>query len=170
MNALVVYESMFGNTEAIARAVAEGLGIGFEVTVADVRAMPVVGDTDLLVVGAPAHAFGVGPYRTRVVATWHGMAKVRVREVGLREYLGCSPWLPQVRAAAFDTNLYKPSLPGSAARMADRRLRVLGCTMVAAAESFHLAGIKGPLVDGELDRARRWAGTLAGTMRPVLPL
>jgi hypothetical protein len=170
MKAFVVYESIHGNTEAIARAVAEGLAIGFEVTVADARTMPAVGDTDLLVVGAPAHAFSVGPYRTRAVATWHGMTKVRVREVGLREYLGCSPWLLQVRAAAFGTNLDKPSLPGSAARMADRRLRALGCSMVAAAESFHLAGITGPLVDGELDRARRWAGTLADTMRPALPL
>lgn len=165
MKALIVYESMFGNTGEIARAVAEGLEAGgCDVTVADVHTMPAIGDNDLLVVGAPTHAFSLSRPRTRADAARQGTVKAGAAEVGLREYLDCSPWLDGVHAAAFDTKVKKPSLPGSAARKAYRRLRGLGCHMVAPAESFHVLGTTGPLADGEPDRARRWAGSLAAGM------
>ncbi|MEV4283420.1 flavodoxin family protein [Actinoplanes xinjiangensis] len=163
MRALVVYESMFGNTEAIARAIAEGLEADFDVTVADVRTMPPFGDTDLLVIGAPTHAFSTSRPRTRAHVTRKATIRARAFGIGVREYLEYAPWLTGVHAAAFDTTMKMPVLPGSAARKAHRRLRGLGCHMVAAAESFHVTGTTGPLVGGEADRARRWAGTvLAG--------
>ena len=60
MKAVVVYDSKYGNTEQIARAVAEALGTGGDVRAvrggavapADIR------DVDLLVVGSPTHAWG----------------------------------------------------------------------------------------------------------------
>jgi len=164
MKALVVYESMFGNTEAIARAVAERLEMNFDVIVAEVNAMPTARDADLLVVGAPTHAFSLSRPRTRADAARHGTVKAGAAAVGIREYLDCSPRLTEIHAAAFDTKVKKPALPGSAARKAYRRLRRLGCHMVTDAMSFHVTDMTGPLVDGEQERARRWADLIAATV------
>ena len=91
MKALVVYESMFGNTEAVARAVAEGLsGAGQPVEV-DLREVaqapsPVTGPVDLIVVGGPTHAFSLSRPSTRADAVKQG-APTRATEQGLREWL-----------------------------------------------------------------------------------
>jgi flavorubredoxin len=68
MRAMVVCESMFGNTEQVARAVARGLSeAGARVTTIEARQAPaLLPDTyDLLVVGAPAHAFPQPPHAAR---------------------------------------------------------------------------------------------------------
>lgn len=163
MRALVVYESMFGNSEAIARAVADGLGDVFDVTLADVSAMPSADGVDLLVVGGPTHAFGLSRPATRADASKQGTIRAGAADVGLRDYLDVSPALTGIAAAAFDTRV-KALVPGSAAHKAHRRLRRLGCRMLLPAESFRVNGMTGPLVDGEVERARRWATALAATL------
>ncbi|GAA0504659.1 hypothetical protein Ade02nite_70480 [Paractinoplanes deccanensis] len=164
LRALVVYESLFGNTEAVARAVAEGLGETFEVKVVEAREMPSAGDVDLLVAGAPTHAFGLSRPRTREDAARQGEVRPGSVGVGLREYLDVSPSLPGTAAATFDTRINKPLVPGSAAHRAHRRLRRLGCRMLLPAESFRVEGVDGPLVAGELGRARAWGARLAAAM------
>jgi len=82
----------------------------------------------------------------------------------LREYLDVSPLLTGLAAAAFDTRMNMPLVPGSAAHKAHRRLRRLGCRMLCPAESFRVTGTTGPLVDGEIERARQWAARLAVTL------
>ena len=66
-HALVVYESMFGNTQTIAVAVADGLSVRMTVDLVEVGAAPsaVAADVDLLVVGGPTHAFGMTRPNTR---------------------------------------------------------------------------------------------------------
>jgi hypothetical protein len=103
MKALVVYESLFGNTEAIARAVADGLSGTCEVTVADVSTIPSAEDMDLLIAGAPTHAFGLSRPRTRLDAKRSGAVRPGAEEIGLREYLDVSPMLTGLPAATFDT-------------------------------------------------------------------
>jgi flavodoxin len=164
MKALVVYESMFGNTRTIATAVAEGLAsTRADVEVSEVGVAPVeVGDdVDLLVVGAPTHAFGMSHPNTRTSALEHTDQPLVSPGIGLRE------WLDRVRAraglavAAFDTRTDQRWLPGSAARGAQRRLRRRGFQPVTGARNFHVTGMTGPLVDGEPDRAREWGERLA---------
>jgi flavodoxin len=158
MKALVVYESMFGNTATVARAVADGLAGRFEVTLAEAHTGPVAAGTDLLVVGGPTHAFGMSRPGTRADAVRQGAAGAA--EAGLREWLDGCPPLDGVPAAAFDTRVPNP-LFGSAARKARRALRRLGARPVAPAESFRVAGTPGPLLDGEEARARAWAQAVA---------
>jgi hypothetical protein len=67
-------------------------------------------------------------------------------------------------AAAFDTRIARPRLPGSAAHAAEKRLRRLGFRIVAPAESFYVEGTLGPLQAGERERARRWGKTLGSTI------
>lgn len=161
MKALIVYESLFGNTEVVARAIADGLHDTFDVTVADVTTMPRAFGMDLIVVGGPTHAFGLSRPSTREQATQQGTVRTDATEVGLREYLGCSPTLDGTAAAAFDTKINKTYIPGSAAHRAQRQLRRLGCHIVTPAESFYVTGTIGPLVPGEDDRARRWGAQVA---------
>jgi hypothetical protein len=161
MKALVIYESMFGNTEAVARAVADGLSGRFDVTVADVRSAPPVQGNDLIVVGGPTHAFGMSRPTSRRDAVRQGAASDAT--TGIREWLSTVAHLAGVPAAAFDTRVDKP-LVGSAARKAHRALRRLGCRMVVPAESFFVTGTPGPLTEGEQQRARRWGQFVAASV------
>jgi Flavodoxin len=165
--ALVVYESMFGNTEAIARAIAGGLSAGSEVRVTDVvGAPPNLAEFDLLVVGAPTHAFGLSRPQTRSDAGKRGARADAAQGRGVREWLAAidSDSVAATTAATFDTRVRRPRLPGSAARAARRRLHRLGFCVLPA-RSFWVTGTPGPLADGELERARRWGEQLVTARR-----
>ncbi|WP_040690951.1 flavodoxin family protein [Nocardia vinacea] len=164
MRCRVVYESMFGNTAAIAAAIAQKLGEYGEVEVLDVAAAaqhpePTV---DLLVVGAPTHALGMSRARTRRDAASRTEVPVSV-DIGMREWLDAALPVPAgSRAAAFCTKAAKPSwLPGSAARGAGKRLRRLGYELVDRPVDFLVDGTLGPVTPGELERAQTWADRLA---------
>jgi hypothetical protein len=163
MRALVVYESMFGNTEVIARAVADGLGSALETAVVEAGSAPsALGDFTLLVVGAPTHAFGMSRPSTRQDARQRARGRVVSEGEGLREWLAnLQPATNATQAAAFDTRIDKPRVPGSAARGAERRLRRLGFVVAADAESFFVTDVAGPLLHGEVERAQRWGADLA---------
>jgi len=167
MRALVVYESMFGNTKAVAEAVAEGVGRHMSVELMPVvEAGPTIpADVGLVVAGGPTHAHGLSRPSTRKGAAddKHAPAQAPAVSVGIREWLTrlAAPKL-EVAAAAFDTRFDKPKwLTGSAAKSAEQRLRSMGFRIAAEAESFFVADSAGPLVAGELDRARTWAAQLA---------
>jgi hypothetical protein len=165
MDAIVVYESVFGNTRAIAEAVAEGLGSVPVVPVHEAAKQHAT--VDLLVVGGPTHMHGLSTTRSRRAAA-EGIHEDGAGHVepGATEEPGLRSWLRDLtsaapRAAAFDTRLDKsPWLTGVAARGIARRLRRAGLDVVAT-ESFLVEDSEGPLEDGELDRARAWGAELA---------
>jgi hypothetical protein len=164
--ALVIYESMFGNTRAIGEAVARGLSEHLATDLIEVSHAPasIPQDVSVVVVGGPTHAFGLSRPRTRQDAASQADEPLDPA-TGLREWLDdVERPRPHVAGGAFDTRIDKPRVPGSAARAAERRLRKLGFEIAASAESFYVAGTKGPLVDGELQRARRWAAASFATV------
>ncbi|MFC8798038.1 hypothetical protein ACFT2C_09940 [Promicromonospora sp. NPDC057138] len=59
----------------------------------------------------------------------------------------------------FDTRV-TARVTGSAARAASCRLGQLGYRMVAAPVSLRVSDVTGPLIGGELDRAREWGMAL----------
>jgi hypothetical protein len=162
MRALVVVESVFGNTRRIADAVADGLAEGLgesgQVRIASVLdSSEVIDGVDLLVVGGPTHAFAMTRPSTRRSAAEQAGGGARAAETGLREWLAALSEAPtSAWAAAFDTRMDRPRLPGSAAAGAARRLRRLGYDLIARPETFRVTGTQGPLREGELDRARAW--------------
>jgi flavodoxin len=167
MKALVVYESMFGNTEQIARAVADGLGESVDVQlteVADAPADPGPG-VALIVAGGPTHAFSMSRENTRADAISKG-AHEGEREFGLREWMAALPSGQHTeKMATFDTKIKSMRhLPGSAAKSAARAANHHGYESVARAESFYVDDVDGPLLDGETDRARAWGRQLAASM------
>lgn len=174
MRALVVYESMFGNTEAVARAIGEGIGASMRAEVVEVGVAhgTVPDDVGLLVVGGPTHAFNMSWPSTRREAAGRSSGVIS-RERGIREWLGALPGaMTGTHATTFDTRATS-SITGSAARAASRRLDRLGYPIVAAPANFRVTDITGPLADGELDRAREWGWALgagAAARRPATPI
>lgn len=168
MRAVVVFESMFGNTQRIAQAVAEGLESQFVTEIVEVGSASATldGEIGLLVVGGPTHAFGLSRPSTRQTATEQASGALVSRGIGVREWLAALPTPPPaVAAAAFDTHLDKPRwLPGSAARETAKRLRRRGYRVVAPPASFYVASTTGPLVAGEIERARRWGETISAAV------
>ncbi len=167
MRALVVFESMFGNTQQIAHAIAAGLSPHVQVDVVEVAAARDIDPgLDLLVVGAPTHAFGLSRPSTREGALKQAPNGIVSRGDGLREWLTeLDEDVPAVPAATFDTRLDKPTwLTGSAAHSAERRLRRRGHRIVAPAESFFVEETPGPLRAGEVDRARAWGERLGAAL------
>jgi Flavodoxin len=168
MLALVVYESMFGNTEQVARAVAEGLGEALEVEMHEVVDAPraIHELVDLIVVGGPTHAFSLSRPSTRTEALKQG-GTGGSSEYGVREWLEGLPTGPHSEnVATFDTRVERVRhLPGSAAKKATKIARAHGYVHAIARESFYVADVQGPLLPGELDRARAWGRELAAVVR-----
>jgi Flavodoxin len=171
MSALVVYESIYGNTRAVAEAIAEGLAPLSEVELRPVREAGDVGEAELLVVGGPTHMHGLTSSFSRRAAVKAGEEDGAAVEPGAAEERGLRQWLADLSgergpAAAFDTRIDRsPTLTGSAARGIARRLRAGGYRLVADPESFFVEDSEGPLAEGELERARAWGARLAEATR-----
>ena len=170
MRALVVFESMFGNTHLVAERVALGLGAAGEARVASVaQATPeAIAEVDLLVVGGPTHVHGMATDRTRQAAREQaerpdsGIAMDPDAEgPALRDWFDGLALSGGCRGAAFDTRVHGPgALTGRASRGIAKRLERHGATLVAPPESFFV-GRDNHLSDGEAVRAEAWGASLA---------
>jgi hypothetical protein len=169
VKALVIYESMYGNTRQIAEAIADGLSGSADVHLAPtVEAQAALGGApDLVVIGGPTHAHGMTRPTTRQAAISDGEKAGSDLQVdphahgpGVRELLDSLGNL-SMSAAAFDTRMPAPAwLSGRASKGIARALRRAGARLVAKPESF-LVTKENRLVDGEVERARRWGANLA---------
>jgi hypothetical protein len=171
MRALIVYESMFGNNRSIAEAIAAGLGATATVEVMEVGSAPasLPPELDLLVVGGPNHAFGMSRPSTREQAAQETEAPLVSRGIGLREWLDVLPASPRpIRFAAFDSRVDKRAIKAidRTAGMIAKRLRKRGLQPIGEVQSFYVEDMTGPLVAGELDRARGWGRELATRAEP----
>ena len=169
MRAVIVYESMYGNTHQVAEAIGAGLGTAFEVSVipvADVSPAALDG-ADLVVVGGPTHVHGMSRAATRKSAVEAADKPVSPLTVepgalgpGLRDWFG-SLGRYSARAAAFDTRLDAPAaFTGRASKGVAHALRAHGFDLIAAPESF-LVTKQNLLEPEEADRARDWGAGLA---------
>lgn len=155
MNVTIVYDSVFGNTAAIAKAVADELSHAHQVrllTVAEAKDAG-VGTADLLIVGSPTRGFRPTPAMAEFVA-------------GLPDAGGR-------RAAAFDTRIALETIHpaplrwvvdagGYAAQRLGNELERRGYAVDTTTGAFLVSGTEGPLQAGEVDRARAWAAALTG--------
>lgn len=173
MTTLVVFETMFGSTQAAAEAIAFGLreiDTVDVVDVADLASMPshavIGGAVDLLVVGAPTHANALSTRATRRMASREAGVRVGSTEFGVREWLDTFRVpVERLLVAAFDTRIESPGMPGSAARNVLRTLQRRGGTPVAPARSFLVSGMTGGLLDGQLVAAWEWGCALGAVLQ-----
>ena len=164
MPALLVFESMYGSTGAVAEAIASGLAdVRVAATVCEVGLASdpqVVAGTGLLIVGAPTHQRGLSTPRTRDVARGEATTTLTSGD-GIREWLEVlSAHVAGRQVAVFDTAV-KSRLSGSAADAIARRLTKAGARLAVPPESFVVSGRTSGLLPDELERARSWGRGLA---------
>jgi flavodoxin len=168
MKAIVVYESLWGNTAAIAKAVAEGLGSGALALTTDEATPEVIAGSDLIVAGAPVHAFRLASETSRRKLGQDADAELPpdLAHPALRTWLeGLPPG--HGRQAAFDTRLWWS--PGSATGTITKLLERAGYAPVGKTQKFIVQGTHGPLRDGELERAQGWGAALADMLANEAP-
>jgi len=153
MKAIVVYESHWGNTEAVARAIAEGIGPTAEAMTTDQALRTAVTDADLIVAGAPVIAFGLSRDAMRDQIAAGGEKAPRPPDVShplLRTWLDGLPagkgW-----CAAFETRIWWS--PRGATGTIESKLRKAGYRVAGKSERFVVDGAYGPLKSGEADAA-----------------
>ena len=141
MKVLVVYDSINGNTEKIAKAMGEGIGEEAKVVKAEDTGLTDLKETGLLIVGSP---------------TYGGRPTPKMKE--FLDKINTIP-LKGVKIAGFDTRVPAAwvKIFGFAAGKIEKRLKSLGGKPVIKPEGFFVLGTKGPLVEGEYKRAVKWA-------------
>jgi len=161
MKAVVVYESHWGNTAAIARAIAEGLGPEARAISTAEATGAVIANADLIVAGAPLLGFRL-PSDDMLKSIGANASKDPVApdlsHPSMRSWLDALP-KGSGRSAAFETRIWWS--PGGATAAIARGLESAGYRSVAKARRFIVKGKYGPLRDGELERARLWGAELA---------
>lgn len=158
MNALVIYDSQYGNTERIAQAIADtvrALGQAHAVRIDPAHPVEFHGE-DMLIVGSPTQ----GWKPTKAIQSFvDGISSEQLRGVSV---------------ACFDTRFRKSRLlTGSAAAAMAKRFQKRGITLLVPPESFFVIGTEGPLYDGEQERAAVWARMIFNrieTPHPATPL
>jgi hypothetical protein len=172
MRAVIGYESMFGNTHAIADAVGKGLEPVLEVVVVSLAeaGRERSGDADLLVVGGPTHFHGMSRPSSRKWAA--GMAQKPSNDLVLErdaEGPGVRDWLASLgqghtKVAAFDTRFNGlAGFTGRASKAISLKLRKQGFEVIAKPESFFVDS-KHHLEEGEEARAQEWGKRLAASV------
>jgi flavodoxin len=149
MRALVVYDSVYGNTEIIAKAIGKALPGEVQVLRVGQVNLGELETFDLIVIGSPTH----GALPTEA-------AQDLVDKMGPPPHEGA-------RVATFDTRMTWPFLERwggfAAPKMADM-LESEGWTLAGEPGGFFVRGLKkGPLKKGEVERASAWAQRLTGS-------
>lgn len=174
MRALVVYESMFGNTKRIALAIADGIATRLPVEAIEVSDAPeeVPAGVDLVVVGGPTHVHGMSSAKTRATAAERTSQALVSTRIGIREWLDrAKPAVFEIPAAAFDTRIKgREIFTGSAAKGYAKGLRSAGFRVDQPPHSFLVVSKTPPeedaLLPGQLDEARAWGEALAAKVSP----
>jgi hypothetical protein len=164
MKAVVVYESHWGSTEAVARAVAAGFGPDAEALTTDQASAAALLDADLVVAGAPLIAFSLPSDKMRASIAAGSDKAPSPPDLS---HPSMASWLDHLpagkgRCATFETRIRWS--PGGATRSIEHGLQRAGYRPVGKGRRFIVQGKYGPLRDGEIELARQWGAELAETL------
>jgi len=152
MPTLIIYDSLYGNTEKIAQAIGQALGAHVLKTSTDeLNDLNILNNSNLLIIGTPTH----GGRPSQLMK--HFLTKVSVSVFDGK------------RVAVFDTSIPPEGQNwfirlvvkffGYASKKLAAKLKAKGANVIAA-ETFFVLGREGPLKEGELERAKSWANKL----------
>jgi len=153
MKVLIVYDSVFGNTEKIAQVIGNAMGSQAEVNilrVGNVKQENLRG-LDVLIVGSPTRAFKP----TKEIINFlngfpkNGLKGVKVAAFDTRFTMSA---IEESRVLPFLVRLF-----GYAAKPISNRLKKKGGELIISPEGFFVEGVEGPLKEGEIERAASWA-------------
>ncbi len=153
MKVLIVYDSVFGNTEKIAQVIGNAMGSQAEVNilrVGNVKQENLRG-LDVLIVGSPTRAFKPTKEITNFLKGFpkNGLKGVKVAAFDTRFTMSA---IEESRVLPFFVRLF-----GYAAKPISNRLEKKGGELIIPPEGFFVEGVEGPLKEGEIERAASWA-------------
>ncbi len=160
MKALIIYDSAYGNTEKVARAMGEAMDSADEVAVVragEVRPEQLRGLT-LLIVGSPTQKFRPLPHVTSFVKGLPDGALQGVKVAAFDTRIPTSK-VEEVRILAFFVKIF-----GYAAKPIADGLAKKGGELAVPPEGFYVGDTEGPLVEGELERAAQWARQIVAAL------
>jgi flavodoxin len=139
MKSLVVFDSLYGNTQKVAQTIAQALNS--QTSSLDAVSPAELSHLTLLIVGSPVH----GGHPSPKMQSW-------LKSIPKGSLKG-------VKVAAFDTrmDIWIAKLFGYAAPKIEQSLTNCGGKSAASNIGFIVSGKEGPLKPGELDRAITWA-------------
>jgi hypothetical protein len=169
MKAVVVYQSLWGSTAAIARAIAQGLGPGATALSTSEATPEAIAGADLIVAGCPIHGFNLPSVESVEGAVKKPAGQNAVVADGSHRLM--RDWLAELpkgsgRCAAFDTRVRGPLGKGGASKI-EARLEGAGYSRLVKREGFYVplkpaeVTAEGVLLPGEVDRAREWGREMA---------
>jgi flavodoxin len=154
MKALVIYDSVFGNTEKIAHQISEAVKGNLEVRLVNVSAIipEQLRGMDLLIMGSPTRGFAASDNMKEF------LAKIQAGS------------LKGIKAVVFDTRMDLKNIPfffrgfvdkgGYAEKPISEALKKGGAELIAPSMGFFVTGQEGPLKAGELERAAAWGKSI----------
>jgi flavodoxin len=164
VKAIVVYESLWGNTAEVARAIAEGIGGGTRAVSTSEATAAALAGADLVVAGAPILGFRLptDDMRRSVLTTERRAPRpADLSHPSMRAWLEGLP-AGHGRFATFETGLWWS--PGGATKSIAEKMAAVGYEEVFKGRRFVVRGRYGPLRDGEVEKARSWGAELAKTL------
>ncbi|MFO7928670.1 MAG: flavodoxin family protein [Candidatus Humimicrobiaceae bacterium] len=141
MKALVIFDSNFGNTKKIAEAISDELGEDSKLSPVSDIDIKEIREINLLIAGSPINA-------------WRPSKK-------MNEFLDSLTvnQLAGIKAASFDTRI-KTFMSGDAAKKISKSLKKAGAEILTNPQPFLVKGREGPLLDGEIEKAIKWAKSI----------
>lgn len=139
MKSLVVYDSAFGNTKAIAEKISDTIG-GRLVKASEFK-RPDLDGIEFLIVGSPINGWKPLP----AIADF--LSSLKPED------------LNNIKATSFDTRV-KLFIHGDAKNKIANELKMAGADIFIRPEAFYVKGSNGPLFDGEVEKAAKWAKSM----------
>lgn len=149
MTTLIIYDSTYGNTEKIAKAIANGISGKVQVVKAGDANAEQITAANLLIVGSPTQGGRPTPVLQKILG---GLPAGALKNVSVATF--------DTRFAEKDQNFALRLLiktVGYAGEKIAKSLESAGGTLVILPEGFIVSGKEGPLKQGELERATAWA-------------
>lgn len=143
--AIVIYDTIYGNTEKVAKALASGMSEqGVQADSIGVGKVDInrLKEYDLLAIGGPTHAFGISKPMKGFLKKLKNVEEVKGK-----------------KAFAFDTRM-KIRIAGSAAKKIEKELKKLRMNIVRSSSSAIVLGSEGPLEEGTEDKFKQIAGEI----------
>jgi flavodoxin I len=149
MKILVIYDSVYGNTEKVARAIGGAIASDVKVINAKEAKPSDMEGLDILIIGAPTQ----GGRPTQDMQNF-------LKDISKTDIKG-------LKFASFDTRISARwvGIFGYAAGRIAKNLRKKGADLIKDPEPFFVNGTEGPLKEGEIERAAAWAQEVVNTLK-----
>lgn len=150
MNILIIYDSLYGNTEKIAQYIAEKLKAKHNVTIEKVKddSINKIKEAELIIIGSPTHGFNASQNTLNFI-------KQLNNEI-----------LKDKKIAVFDTRTIPTDVPkffrfmiqkaGYASPKLEKFFKTMGCNIIAESIGINVHGKEGPIVEGEMNKIDNW--------------